>query len=207
MNSEIANIILDQITGLPWIDKYSGLVRVISKTEPNPTILNPNGVIKKFFPVACNLSIDQCTDATYTELMPNSRYKSILYFEDLGVTVLDSDERFASLRSSLKLIVWLNGKKLGYNGCGLSAIAELSILKALSTVRKGFNEGNFTRITINTPLIDAKSAAIFSKYSYNEDATQYLMFPNDYFSMTIQTTFTAPFSCIDDFEELQEDIC
>jgi hypothetical protein len=207
MNKEVADILLDKITGLSWVDKYAGVVRVVTQSVSNPTPLNPEGTIKKFFPVSCRVTNDQCDNQTLTELAPNSAYKSVLYFEDLGLSVIDADSVKANMRSTLKLVVWLNGKKLGYDGCGLSAIAELSILKAFSEVRKGFNEGNFTRITIDSPVIDPKSSAIFSKYSYDESKTQYLLHPNDYFSMTIQTSFTVPFSCIDDFEVLAEDPC
>lgn len=203
MNTEIANIILSQISSLEWIDKYSGMTRTVVKSEYDGT-----KYIKKYFPIACSVTDSECESSDlYKDLCPDTKYKSVLYFEDLGVQVLGSDAINVNCRANLKLVCWLNGKKLGYDGCGLSAIAVMGILKKFALLFNPFNSGNFTRIQINAVSEDTKSPAIFSKYSYDEQTTQYLMYPFDYFALTLRVDFSIPFNCISDFEQLSDDIC
>jgi len=61
------------------------------------------------------------------------------------------------------------------------------------------------RIKVNQELV--KSAAIFSKYSYDEAVTQYLMYPFDYFALDITTDFLINKSCIIDWENETPIIC
>lgn len=193
MNAEIANIVLDAIKDLNWVDKYAGLVRPVTIVQPTPT-----GTIRKVFPVSCSINETQCKPGDYQELIPNTNYKSVVYFEDGGVTVTGRDARFVDCRSTLSLIAWLNGKKLGNDGCDLSSIAVLNIIKALTPYFSNFNSGSFAKIKIAAVSEDPKNANIFTRYSYDESTTQYLMYPFDYFRLNLSVVFSVPLGCIDD---------
>ena len=194
MNTDIANIVLEKISALNWVDKYAGLVRPIVMTQPNGA-----GVIKKTFPVSCSVSEQDCvSNNLYTDLVPNSKYNSVMYFEDGGVSVLGGDTRYIECRSTLSLIGWLNGKKLGHDGCGLSAICVLTILKALRPYFSPFNSGSYTGIKINAVSEDPKNPNIFTRYSYDESTNQFLMYPYDYFRLNLQITYKIAVNCIDD---------
>lgn len=197
MNKEIADIVLGLIQDINWMDKYAGLVRPVTITQPSPT-----GVIRKTFPVACSVSAESCTNDTYTDLVPNTNYNSVVYFEDGGLQVSGRDSRYINCISNLNLIGWLNGKKLGYNGCGIASIAVLSIIKTLTPNFEPFNSGSFVKIRINAISEDPKNPNIFTRYSYDESTNQYLMYPYDYFRLNLQVTFSVPLSCIDDMEIL-----
>lgn len=201
MNKEIADIILGKIDGLAWMEKYAGLTRPITISQPNPNGTTP---IKKMFPIACNVTPEECTTDKYHDLMPNSKYRSVLYFEDLGTNITGSDARYVNCQSTLRLVCWLNGKKLGYDGCGISAIASMSILKVFAGMFNPFNEGNFVNIKIGAINEAPKEPQIFTKYGYDESASQFLMYPFDYFAMNIRVDFSIPFNCITDFELLPE---
>jgi hypothetical protein len=204
MNVDIANIILGTIDHLPWLDKYAGMTRTVVQTQ----VGDGTKPVKKYFPVACNVTDSECVkQGTLKDLVPDTKYKSILYFEDNGTQVLGSDARFINLRSTLRLVSWLNGKKLGYDGCSISSIAVISILKEFALLFNPFNNGNFVNIKINAISEEVKSPNIFSKYSYDESTTQYLMHPFDYFALNIQVNFSVPFNCVDDFELLTPDPC
>lgn len=181
------------------MDKYAGLVRPVTISQPSS-----NGVVRKTFPVACSVSQDCCTDKTYTDLIPNTQYKSVVYFEDNGVQVLGADARYIEMRSNLSLIGWLNGKKLGYNGCGIASMAILSIIKTLKPNFAPFNSGSFVKIKIAAISEDPKNPNIFTRYSYDESTTQFLMYPFDYFRLNLQITFSVPLNCIEDMEILSE---
>jgi hypothetical protein len=204
MNTDISNIILEEVKTLAWIDKYAGLVRVAVKQTSDTT--KP---LRKFFPIACNVTQDDCVKSgTLNDLIPDSKYKSILYFEDGSVQLLGMESGYVNFRSNLRLVCWLNGQKLGYDGCSLSSIAVLGIIKNLNTlIINPFNSGAYSKIKIQAVSQEPKSQAIFSKYSYDEAVNQYLIPPFDYFALNIITNFSVSNACITDFEERGPDLC
>lgn len=195
MNAAIAEIIRSYVNALPFVDKIAGLVKPISTSESSGEGKPP---IKKTFPVACNTTHAECLSGKLMELMPNSKYKSVIYFEDLGVNITGSDQRYFDFTSTLKLVCWLNLQKLGKTDCSVSALAIGSIIKSLPA--PNFNSSPYTRIDISMIGQDIKTNAIFSKYTYDEQAMQYLMYPFDYFAITLKTNFRLPYQCIQDWE-------
>lgn len=194
MNTEIARIIKVQIENLPFMEKVGGLVRVIKKVDSTD-----KGTTTKTFPVDCDVSEKECSvRSKYTDLVPNSNYKSVHFFEDLGVTISTEDQATFSFESKVKLIGWLNLQKLGKTECSVSHLAIASILKSIES--RTFNSGDFTKMQIRCTGIDPKSAEIFRKYTFSEEATQYLMYPYDYYAMTFTTKFTIPYKCITDWQ-------
>lgn len=194
MNVGIAEIHRGYIESLPFIDKIAGLVKPITYSESQG---EGKPSIKKTFPVACNVTHSECLSGKLMDLVPSEKYKSVSYFEDLGVTITGGDSRFFDFESRLKFICWMNLKKLGITNCSSSALAIAAILKALPN--PNFNSGIFTRISVAMVGQDIKSNAIFSKYTYDESQIQYLMYPFDYFAITLKTNFRIPIQCVDDW--------
>lgn len=192
MNTAIANIIKAQIENLPFIDRIAGAVRVASRQEQGS-----KSIIIKKFPVDCGVTASDCSSGKYTDLVPNTNYKSIHYFEDLGVSISGADQKTFSFESKLKLVGWLNQKKLGKTDCSVSHLAIAAILKQIPTHYFNDTNNGFTKISISCTGIDPKNAAIFSKYSYQEEVNQYLMYPFDYYAINFTTKFTVPYQCID----------
>lgn len=204
MITDIGNIIKSYLT-LPFIDKLGGVVRVITKTETDSS----GRSIRKSFPVDCDVTNDDCLAGRYIDLVPNSKYMSVVYFEDEGVSIVDQNIRDFTFEASLKLVAWLNLKKLGKTACSNSALAYLSILKALPTryFNQTINGVPYSRILITPSGQDIKSPQIFSKYSYEEEKTQYLVYPYDYFAMDINVKFTVSKSCVPDWTNGEEIVC
>ena len=108
MNQAIASILKSRIADLDFVDKIAGLV-----ATQYMNVTNEAGVkVQKSYPVACCTTADDCITGAYNDLAPDSKYKSVIYFEDRGVTF----ERYASnwkyYRSNLRLVAWLNVKKI-----------------------------------------------------------------------------------------------
>jgi hypothetical protein len=202
MNTALADITKGYISSLPFVDKIAGLVRPITSSEK---IEDGKPAIRKTFPVACNVTHDECMNGKIMDLVPDSRYKSVLYFEDLGANITGSDARTFDFESRLKLVCWLNLQKLGKTSCSVSALAIGAILKALPN--NNFNSGDFTRISIAMVGQDPKSNAIFSKYTYDEQVMQYLMYPFDYFAITLKLNYRLPYACIDSWTNGSEINC
>lgn len=189
MNQTIANIIKDYIDDLDFVDKIAGLV-----STTYLSITDDKGVkVTKSFPISCTTTANDCKEGLYNDLCPDSRYKTIIYFEDGGVTFNKHEGVFKCFTSKLRLVCWINILKLegevcpSGDPCTASADIIKKILCALPT--HPVNVSPFATVfpVVTNQVI--RSNAIFSQYSYNEKQTQYLMYPYDYFALEISTDF------------------
>ena len=188
MNQAIANIIKTQIEDLDFIDKIAGLV---ATQYVNITDENGNKVQKRY-PVACCVTADDCKQGAYNDLAPDSKYKSVLYFEDRGVSFEKYESNWKYYQSNLRLVGWLNIKKiLGENCdsslCTYAAHAIADIIRHLPTHPQNIAPFDFVYSEVMSQAV--RSNSIFSPYTYNELQVQYLMAPYDYFALDIQTSF------------------
>ena len=183
MNQAIANIIKESIEDLDFVDKIAGLV--------STQYINIEGVTKSY-PVACCVP-DTCKTGDYNDLAPDSKYKSVIYFEDGGVSFVRAQGNFKYYQSRLRLVGWLNvkailGEECDASQCTYSSHAIMDIIRLLPEFPQ--NIAPFTQVYMEVTSQAVRDKAIFSKYTYNELQTQYLMSPYDYFSLEIETTFS-----------------
>jgi len=190
MNQAIANIIKDYIDDLSFVDKIAGLV-----STQYMTIMYKNGTkVTKSYPVACCTTAEDCKTGAYNDLTPNPAYKTVIYFEDGGVSLLESTGRFKKLRSRLRLVCWINVAKLNSDTCytDIPCTASTNIIIEIIRALPDFpvNYAPFMQVKFDVLNQLVRSNSIFSQYTYNEKQTQYLMSPYDYFSLEIETTFS-----------------
>jgi hypothetical protein len=143
------------------------------------------------------MTADACMKGGYQDLCPNSKKKSVLYFEDRGLTFDHQEGNHLFYVSSLCLVCWLNlqliqdvGCKKDVTGCGTSGDYVLEVIKKFDY--KPFNSGGLYGIMIHPPTQAERSVDIFSKYTYSEVAIQYLMAPFDYFALDFSVNFMIP---------------
>lgn len=189
MNQAIANIIKGHIEGLHFVDKIAGLTSV---TYFDVTDKDKN-TVQKAFPVACCVTADDCKVGAYNELMPDSKYKTVIYFEDRGVSFTRSESNWKYYTSNLRLVCWINVTKLiGVDckegtACTVAAHLITDIIRALPS----FPEHNYPFNHVYSEVVnqEVRSNGIFAAYTYDEKHSQYLMYPYDYFALDIQTNF------------------
>lgn len=205
MNQAIASIIKSRIEVLDFVDKIAGLVSTQYMTIENVT---------KSYPVACCVTADDCKVGAYNDLTPNSQYKSVIYFEDGGVSFVRAQGNFKYYRSSLRLVAWLNVKEIlgdecDASKCTYSSHAIVDIIRLLPEFPQ--NISPFTQVYIEVASQVIRDKSIFSKYTYNELQVQYLMSPYDYFALDLTTTFgiclpgTEVYDSCDDIDN--SDVC
>ena len=194
MNNKIANIVVDYIKDLDWIDKIAGLTQIAKVTQ---------GGVEKRFPISCDLTFDDaCTQGCYDELMPNSQYSSVVFFEDGSFNFIRQEGGKLIYESRLRLVAWLNYKKLTEGGCGSSGDYIISIIKALPAFPQ--NVGDMLRLSITVTSQAQRSSGVFSKYTFDELHTQYLMVPYDFFGLDIKTEFYLIPECVEPTEGCTE---
>lgn len=212
MTTEIGNILKSFLEPLrvggtgsnQFIDKLEGVVKSITRSDLDSN----NSRISKTFPIACGTSFADCNNSSkYTDLIPNSNLGCIVYFEDLGVRMISEDGNKRSWKSSYRLVCWLNQKKLGYDDCSITGQVINTMIEQFPKNYFNVTDTIYQKCSIEILGQDPKSFNPFSKYSYDEDKTQYLMSPFDYFSIQIDVNFSVDNRCLTPFEKTTPIIC
>jgi hypothetical protein len=189
MNQAIADIIRSHIKDLDFVDKIAGMTRALTFDIKGPD----NTPIQKTFPVACCVTADDCKQGAYNDLMPNSQYKTVIYFEDNGISSNKTEGNFKYYTSSVKLVCWINAAKILGDACSTGTACTIAahliteIIRALPEFPAHHNPFSFVFSEVVSQ--DITNPSIFSKYTYDEKHTQYLMYPYDYFALDIKTDF------------------
>ncbi len=206
-----------EIGSTPLIEKYGNLVfpitipQEVSKTDSGESILKD-----KTFPVACGVTFQECiTKQRYQELSPNSRYKSIAYWEQLGDATINTALSSKTHKNGLlvyefqaRLIVWLNMAKLNINGngqsdCSIAAPVALKIQSALNR-KTGFSVSGDAYVGAKVQFFfngqERKDAnAIFGRYTYGKDLSAFMLHPYDFFSLKYTVRLWINQNCVDAF--------
>jgi hypothetical protein len=191
MNKDLADYLKGFIEPLPFADRVAGLVQPLTIVNEGPD----NKPIKKTYPIACGVTAKDClNNGKYQHLLPDDRLKSLFYFEDLGIQSEGKENGGFKFTAKLRLVGWMNLKKLGKTDCSYSALAIASILNAFPTGYQ--NNTPYTRIQVEVTGQEPKLPAIFSKYSLDEEKTQFLLYPFDYFALQIAVSYVIPKSCL-----------
>lgn len=191
MNGLIANALKGKILStITWADRVVGLVKTLTYgagDEMKSTI---------YIPISCDLEASQrdCISNKEHHVVPDSKLKALIYFEDGGCSPTGATSRGLSFTSTLTLVCWMNLQKLGQTSCAASAFAQAQIIETLNAFQANVSPINTIKVTEMS--ISPKSAQIFSKYTYDEKSIQYLMYPYDYFALTLKINFEVPRGCI-----------
>jgi hypothetical protein len=191
MNQAIANIIKGHIEGLDFVDKIAGLVAPLTFEIKD----KDNNLVQKTVPIACCVTADDCKEGAYNDLMPNSDYKTVIYFEDGGVTFDRAESNWKYFTSNLRLVCWINIEKLTESGvcksevpCTYAAHIITEIIRALPEFPEN-NHAPIEKVFSEITSQENRTPSIFGAYTYDEKHAQYLMAPFDYFSLNLRTTF------------------
>lgn len=206
MTVEIGNILKDLLEPFrigsagdnQFIDKLAGVVKKISISEKNE---NDNRITKTF-PVSCNITFEECTKkGSYRDLVPNSKYGCIVYLEEQsGAEKIAEMRGIKQYKASYLIVGWINQKKLGTNECSITGSIVNTIIDKISVIP--FNSGIYQTVKIDVQGVNPKSINPMDKYTYDEDSTQYLFAPYDYFSIRVDVTVNVNGKCLIPFEKI-----
>jgi hypothetical protein len=193
MNKQIALILLSRLTDAAYLDRTSGIVQVLRRMDQ---ISQDGPLIEKRIPYAHDASLIDNT-VSGNAMIPNSAFKSCLYFEDQGISKVSAGTRGITYDSRMRLVCWMNMRlAFGDYNTAKTALVMADIISRLTTVRN-FNSGFFSTLNCSVTNIPAQNAAIFQDYDYSEVEAQYMMPPFDFFALELNIRFTVPQECID----------
>ena len=182
----IANKIVENLASLTIVDKITGIVK--------PAKVYINNVVKTY-PIAYNTDPDVCSQSQLLDFVPDSSKRSIIYFEDYGTSQVKLENQKAYWQATFRLIVWFNYKKILPVMSEPSLIA-LNVLNLIPGDLGNFDnlQGVFVEVTSQLP----NDVSPFSRYSYQEERTQYVTYPYDYVAFVLRAEFSTRIGCIDD---------
>ena len=175
MIRKIADLIVSEISGLNFVERITGVVKELE--------VNKEGVIG-VYPTALNTST-----LKHDIFMPESRYKSVIFFEDNGVTSEGNDNRYNNYTANLRLIAWYNLPLINSAYRDGALLTQTLIYTIPDTLA---NSDYLTKICVDITNEQTKGKGVFGRYTFPEDKWQYLNYPYDYAAIDIDVKFSVP---------------
>lgn len=185
----------DKLASLPFIDVLAGMAQTVTTQDSNLSNPEAAAVVKRF-PVSYDVLGVDCQGKEIS-LNPDSSRKSIIYFEDFGISSTGRLHGQTGFSSNLRLICWLNRANLvGDTYTEISGRCMATIVDTLAG-RSPENVGMFTRLTVDVARIPQQDAGLFGRYTYNEADRQYLRPPFEFFGIDLVCKFYVSAKCLD----------
>lgn len=189
INTIVKNII-PYLEALNFSEVVGGIATTISQNKP----AKDNKIIVKKFPAYYNENKTTCSASDYIDLVPNSNKRSIIYFENNGIKISPINGNIIECVADVRLVCWANLKKINDTFINADTL-KLLVIQAMPVSLSNVFPYSFIRIELTGE--ETKSVALFSKYTYNEEEKQYLIYPFDYFALNYEISFYVGINCID----------
>ena len=212
MTSAIANILLDRIGELPWMERYTGLVTtaVMPKKKADSLGNLTKSSETQTYAVACDVEAEKCWETDiYKYLFPDNTVKSVAFFTDAGgtvsATVTGPKKNTLNFTFDLKFLCWMNLKRLGIEGCNASALAVPEIIArifGLKDTPAGPYNGIYQNVEVLRVRELVKSPSIFEPFFFAKEGERrgLFLYPYDYFGLQISGSFSF---CLPNVPELE----
>lgn len=203
MNKPLSLVLLSALGDLPYIDKKTGVVQLIEK----PVNVSGETIFKKI-PVSTLATSQECgaADLSAVDLIPDAKYKGLLYFEEKGSSIGVRRSSTQQYKSDLRLVCWLNTLRIngGVPDMLLAAKAMNQIIQILTGTIP--NSSPFINIGVAIARIPEANSGLFP-YDYDEKRTQYLFSPYDFFAIDLSVSFDLARNCKPDIVPIDPPTC
>lgn len=192
----IEQALKSQITGLNFIEKYGALARPLTVKVATS---QPDRFRSAVVPVSCDVSHEDCFEGgKYKELIPDESYMSLAYLEQQNGARVTSARQLLNGEEDLRLVVWLNYKKLGIADCAGTTRFALAIAKAIRGHREFSVDGvDGTLHVINMRFVEDDPKAVFGKYDYG-DKEKFFFWPFGFIAIDFTAKVSVNPNCLTD---------
>lgn len=193
MIARIASILKSKLESSLYVEKVAGLVTTGQRNQP--TDIEGSFVVTKF-PISVDTDYEECiSNSCYKDLVPNSKLRGIMYFEDWGTNSAGRKGASYVYQSKLRVVVWLNNDLIQPVGC--DSLAHLFINDIRTKLEIGpFNDTDIKQISVKSGLILNNDPAIFGRYTYPIEHVRFLMYPYEAFSIDLSVQYAST-ACLD----------
>ena len=202
MLPKILKPISDELTQLCWVGRYGGLTKCVMHKDCD--IFAKDSKILQY-PISCNVDVKDCWENDlYLNLVPNSAYKSIVYWEEVGGYVPQtgirlSEKGYYQIRQKMRLVIWLNMPLLGYTGCSVADIIVPELMGLLHNCKWTTTDQGFGNIASKVTYVNSWKETInkvFKQYNYG-DKYQLFLFPYDVLSLDVEIEYMMDPNCVE----------
>lgn len=179
------------LSSLAVFSRKGGIVR--------PQKANVNGKVK-IFPVALRLDGGECQPGDYLDFVPNSKESGILYFEQISNSKTNDTPGGQIFTAQLRVVGWVNLRRI--SPPDISVIAA-NVVKAIAERQPDMDYLKNIKFTFEG--FEPKSPDVFSKYTYQEEESQFMMYPYDWFSGILKVRYLFLPSCVPSAETVEND--
>lgn len=218
MIQAILKSIKPTITSMTWVDRYAGLAMPVSRTKVISTGSTTGGATgsttddggykqegKETFPIASDVDMKRCWETgDYQDLVPNSKYKSVIYWEDLtGLQEVNrrrisGGRHLVGMQATLRMVCWLNMKKLGYESNDGTSKFQLDAMKTLMIDDIVLDNQTNIKITYAkmrvVEILKRDHQLIFGQYSYGGQSDLFV-YPWDFFALNVRLNVVMSNEC------------
>lgn len=191
MIAELLQVLAPSITELPFVHKYGGLARKVSRqiaVNPEETIFRT-----ETYPVSPTVSHKHCwEEGRYLELVPDEAYSSIFYFEDVNGMDFKgyediSGRHFLKFAGRVRLVGWLNLPALGISDTEKKGFFTVSLINAINKQFVNITSPwKVHRLRFVVSKDESRSRNPFSEYGWTDREVQgRLMHPFDFINILV----------------------
>ena len=191
MNKQIALILLDRLQGAPYLEHTSGIVQQVRRHRKTEEVMS----VDEVFPFS-SFATPSETGKMNMAMVPDSKKKSLLYFEDGGIRVMGVSSRGIQYRSSIRLVCWFNTAMINADNDKLMSQKIMGDVIAKITTPRNVSEEPFLLLNASVSQIPAQNSSIFTPFTYDETKTQYLLLPYDFFAIDFEVDFVFSSRCM-----------
>jgi len=192
MVKEFAYHLAGKIKDLPFLSRVGGLVQTLEKQRGDGS-----GKVERY-PITDQYYLNQaeCAQSQIIDMIPNTQLKGLAYFEDRGTSFGRIINQRVEADVRLRLVVWINPKQFQITPDPELSIQIKSVLLAKMSIQRALNVAGMIIINSSVKSIAVQDKNIFSKYTYNEAQSQYLLLPYQYFAFDLEAIAIVPlFEC------------
>ena len=196
MISKIAALLRDEISGLNFVEIAAGLAKPkIVRVNNTSADAEEPAMIDKVIPMAYNDLGIACEEGDLYSLVPNTKKKSIVWWEDNGIELVEEQTYYYQARASLICVGWWNLPLIN------DTLSDASLLVAniIAAMPKRLSNIDYlSQIRVSWSGNPVSGAEVLSKYTFDEAENQFATFPFAVSAIEFIVDFAFGKNCVDD---------
>jgi len=189
----IAELLRDEISSLNFVEIAAGLAKP-HIVRNNVTEEDTPAILDKAIPMAYNDLGITCEEGDLYVLYPNTKKKSIVWWEDNGIDMLEEETYYYQCKASLTCIGWWNLPLINQTFTNASWIVA-NLIAAIP--ERLANVDYLSQIRVYFTGEIAEGAEVVSKYDFDEPENQFTTFPYSVTGINFDVDFAFGKNCVD----------
>lgn len=195
MIAKIAELLRDEISSLNFVEIAAGLAKPhtvrVNNTDADA---DEPSMIDKIIPMAYNDLGLTCEEGDLYALVPNTKKKSIVWWEDNGIEMNEEQTYYYQCTASLMCVCWFNLPLINQYLTEPSVLIA-NIIAALPSRLTNVDYLSQIRVAFTGEVVSG--AEVLSRYNFDEAENQFSTFPYAVAGINVSVDFAFGKNCVD----------